>query len=158
MSRRKKDPPPAKSGNWKKYEPTSGLYWRLGGPFVPVDKIPLADFKFGEIGSTYKASSRVKYLMDVIRMSQEEYDKAVAYYLKLEELGIDAMELEFYRKQDRDLEKNPGNWTMVARNVDRHRESSYRQIQMGKAKLTQYRAQLAALERTNSPLLADLDD
>ena len=154
---RKKDPPAPKSGNWRNYKPDDDLYWRLGGPFVPIEKIPPAEYRYHEIGTGYKASSRIKYILDVIRMSEEDMERCSTYYLKLNELGIDAMELEFYRKQDRELDAQPGNWTMVARNVDRHRASSYRSIRMNLTKLAAYRRQLAELEKKTSPLLAGLD-
>ena len=151
MSRRKKDPPP-RSVSWESYRPDDGMYWRLGGPFVPIDQIPPATYNYGDTASHMKRASRIKYLDELIRKAEEDLAEAKAYYLELEGKGIDAMKFPWYRDQDRQMDDS-GDWLMVARNVDRHRASSYRSIAMYTNKLLSYRAELARLEAEGLPLL-----
>ncbi len=153
MPRRKKDPPPPRSAAWQSYKPDDDLYWRLGGPFVPIEQIPPGEYRYGPVATHMKPASRAQYLAELIDQAEKDLAEAQAYYLKLEAEGIDAMKFQHYRDEDRRLESESGDWSMVARNVDRHRASSYRSIRMGLNKLAAYRAQLVELEAISLPLL-----
>jgi len=150
--RRKKDPPPPRSSSWESYRPDEDLYWRLGGPTVPIDQIPPASYTHGAFGTAMSVKARIKWLAELTEKAETDLAGSIAYYLKLDELGIDAMTMQFYRDEDRKLEAEGDRRSMVARNVDRHRASCYRTIAMNRCKLAAYRQQLAALEVAHLPL------
>ena len=150
--RPKKDPPAPKSADWASYRPDDDLYWRLGGPFVPIDQIPPQEYTYLPVATHMKSASRIAYLSELIEQAEKDLERSTRYYLELEARGIDAMESAYYRDQDRKLEAEDDQWRMVARNVDRHRASAYRSIRMGLNKLAAYRAQLVALEAEGLPL------
>jgi hypothetical protein len=155
--KRKKDPPVPVSARWEDYRPDDDLYWRHGGPFVPVEEIPEAHYRYGEVGlHTKDLGRRAEYLRALIEGAEEDMARAVDRYAKLKEFGIDGMELALYREQDRKMEAE-GGWENVARNVDRHRASCYRTIRMNKRKLREYREQVRRLDMASTPLLAGLD-
>ena len=157
MARRKKDPPPPKSGAWESYRPDDDLYWRLGGPFVPIEKIPPSEYNYHRMATHLKPPGRIRYLRDLVRMAEADMDREKEAYLRYEEKGIDGLTHQWHRDEDRKLEAE-GHWCNVARNIDRQRASAYRSIRMNLNKLASYKAQLAEAESLTIPLLAGLDD
>lgn len=153
MSRRKKDPEPPRSGSWETYRPQDDLYWKFGGPTVPVADIPPDPYPTTYVATHFKDSTqRAAHVATLIENYEKALAESVAYYLRLAELGIDAMKYEFYRDQDREQDAS-GNWAMVARNVDRHRASSFRSIAMRKGQIDALRKLLADIEAVKLPLL-----
>lgn len=154
MSRRKKTPRPPRSTHWESYPPTDGLYWRLGGPFIPEADIVVVPFDARGTGATMKnPASRARYVLELIEAAETDLAEARSYYRKLEEMGIEAMKFAWYRDEDHKLDASPGDWTLVSRNVDRHRASSYREIGHRQGKIAALRKLLEEIETVNLPLL-----
>jgi hypothetical protein len=154
MSRRKKDPKVPRSTAWEEYRPQDALYWKFGGPFIPPDEIEPEPYDASYTASHLKNPvKRTEYILSLVENYEKDLAEAIAYYGRLNELGIDALKFEWHREEDRKLDASPGDWTMVARDVDRHRESTYRTIRMRKGQIAAYRKLVAEIEADKFPLM-----
>jgi hypothetical protein len=154
MSRRKKDPKVPVSTAWETYRPQDDLYWKLGGPTIPVEAIEPEFWDTRYAASHLKdPGKRAKYLRDLVEDHEQDLARSVAYYLRLDELGIEGMAHEWDKEADRRLDASPGDWTMVARNVDRQRAAAFRTIRMRKGQILAYRKLADEIEAEKYPLM-----
>ena len=133
--RRKKDPPPAEqvSAKWESYNPWEPLYWKSGGPFVPVGQVETApiDANQGDpdrIGHNLPPSARLKYAERELARCEQQLDEHVAWYTRYHDKGLDALTYEQDRQAAREIETDPVRYATVPSPLDFRRASSYRMI------------------------------
>lgn len=158
--------PPA---DWRECRPgIDALYWKFGGPFIPPERIEPSEEQRRNnrpewVGQHLKSPHhKLAHAEAELARCEKELAEATAYYLTLNEQGIDGLWFEYQREQDRETDAREqtaremsldDGWQRVPRNIDMHRASSFGQIGLFKARIAACQVAIERLDRPAHPLL-----
>jgi len=149
MARRRKTTDPPDSVAWSSYPPQQSKYWLYDGPWVPVDQIPAATaFNPANIRPHEKPLVRLKSVSDMLTEAQANLTKIIAYYVDLDERGVDALPWEWAKEKIREGRCDPAEPNALHYAFC----NAYGDIARLKAQIPAYEAVIKGIEPETLPL------